>query len=117
MSNSLYAIPEYNAASSCDSLQFFSNDLSIVTTLIPPNSGSEKEKKTEQYAFAIKKEKSLSEWSGSYFCLREIICERICLRKFRYDFSRFISRGILFQINGPLYFIDCFVTFILQNLG
>ena len=117
MSNSWYAIPNYNAALSCVFLQFSSNDLSIVTTIIPPNSGSEKEKKIEQYAFLIKKEKSLNEWSGSYFWLREIICERICLRKFRYDFSRFISRGNLFQINGPLYFIDCFATFILQNLG
>ena len=45
MSNSWYAIPDYNAASSCGSLQFSSNDLSIVTTLILQNSGSEKEKR------------------------------------------------------------------------
>ena len=67
MSNSLYAIPEYNAASSCGSLQFSSNDLSIVSTLIPPNSGSKKEKKTEQYAFLIKKEKVLASGVGVIF--------------------------------------------------
>ena len=33
------------------------------------------------------------------------------------DLNRFVSRGILCQISDSLYFTDCFVTFILQNLG
>ena len=89
--------------------------LMICRLSIPPNSGSEKEKKTEQYAFLIKKEKSLNQWSGSYFWLREITCERTSLRKFRYDFSRFISGELLFQINGPLYSYEKAITISLRN--
>ena len=67
MSNSLYAIPEYNAASSCDSLQFSSNDLSIVTTLIPPNSGSEKEKRRSSMHSRQKRKKVLASGVGVIF--------------------------------------------------